>query len=132
LEIPIVVSHARLDRTIVTAFLAPGIEEEVGDLAHRPIPQSVELLDEFGSGPTHVGRGNLEPAELLVDGRHVSGAAAGTYHGGHDEHQSARHEGPGREPSEGTAEVLLHELVAARRMAAAPLKPFTDPIRSPL
>jgi len=64
------------DRPVVANLFVAGIEDEVGDLANRPVPPSPELLVEFGRCPAHQGGGDVEAAEFLDDGRHLPGADA--------------------------------------------------------
>jgi len=64
------------DRSIVADLFVAGIEDEVGDLANRPVPPGAELLVEFSRCAAHLGGGDVEAAEFLDDGRDLPGADA--------------------------------------------------------
>jgi len=49
----------------VADLLVAGVEHDVGRLAERTAPPGLELLVELGRGPRDLGRGHVEPAELL-------------------------------------------------------------------
>ena len=55
-------------------FFVSGVEDQVGDLAERPVPPGGQLLVEFGGGPADLGGGDLEAAELLDDLGDLPGA----------------------------------------------------------
>ena len=55
------------DGPAVPDFFVSGVEDHVGDLAKRPVPPGGQFLIEFGGGPTDLGGGDLESAELLDD-----------------------------------------------------------------
>ncbi len=67
---------ARHDRPVVADFFVAGIEDEVGDLADRPVPPGTELLVELGRRAALLGGGDVQAAELLDDGRDLPGAGA--------------------------------------------------------
>jgi len=64
------------DCPVVADFCVAGIDDEIGDLADRPVPPSPQLLIKLSSRATDLGRCHLQPAQLLDDGGYLPGADA--------------------------------------------------------
>jgi hypothetical protein len=64
------------DCPVVANIFVAGIENEVGDLADRPVPPGAELLFEFGCLATSPGRPLCRGRRVLNHGRALAGPAA--------------------------------------------------------
>ena len=67
-------------RPLMANVLVAGVEDQVRDLAQRPLTPTLQLLVELGRQAAHGGTGNLVAAQLLDDPRDLAGRDAADIH----------------------------------------------------